>query len=146
MKKVTAAAKAFLASPEIRRFVQYVVVGGIVFWIHTGALWLLKRIAGLSNPIAVALGFTIGAISHFLLNNLSTFRHSPSSLKKRIAGHAAVAFFNLLLTTAVGTLVLTYIIDNVLVSTIASTLVTTFFGFFLLDRFVFYTKCVNMFV
>lgn len=128
--------RAFILRENTRKFIQYCFVGGMVFVIHTGALWLFTRVVGMNNLVAVPVAYTIGAIFHFVLNNAFTFRRSASGYKKRVGGHLFVIVVNFFLNAIVVNLVL-HFFDNVLLSTALSTLVTMLFGFLFLNKLVY---------
>ena len=125
---------------EIKRFLKFALVGGVVFVIHTAMLWFFKRVLLISNIPSSIIAYLIGAICSFLLNNFFTFRDSDAVYKRRILGFAAVAASNFVLNTIVVNVVLTCIVDNVVLSVVASTATTTCFSFFVLHKIVYKSK------
>jgi len=125
---------------EIKRFLKFALVGGVVFVIHTAMLWFFKRVLLISNIPSSIIAYLIGAICNFLLNNFFTFRDSDAVYKRRILGFAAVAASNFVLNTIVVNVVLTCIVDNVVLSVVASTATTTCFSFFVLHKIVYKSK------
>ena len=123
-----------------KRFLKFLLVGGVVFAIHTAMLWFFKRILLISNIPSSIIAYLIGALCNFLLNNFFTFRDSDAVYKRRILGFTAVAATNFVLNTIVVNVVLTYVLDNVLLATVASTATTTCFSFFVLHKIVYKPK------
>ena len=125
---------------DLKRFLKFALVGGVVFLIHTAMLWFFKRILLISNLPSSIIAYMIGALSNFLLNNFFTFSDSDAVYKRRILGFIAVAASNFVLNTIVVNVVLTYVLDNVLLATVASTATTMCFSFFVLHKIVYRTK------
>ncbi|HJX69974.1 MAG TPA: GtrA family protein, partial [Dehalococcoidia bacterium] len=62
---------------ELRRFVQFCLVGASGVGVNMGVFWLLTRVAGLSKPYdlaALILGIGAATLSNFILNEIWTFR------------------------------------------------------------------------
>ena len=125
---------------DLKRFLKFALVGGVVFLIHTAMLWFFKRVLLIPNLPSSIIAYLIGALCNFLLNNFFTFRDSDAAYKRRILGFAAVAASNFVLNTIVVNVVLTYVLDNVLLATVASTATTMCFSFFVLHKVVYRSK------
>lgn len=66
-----------LRQRELRRFVQFGLVGLSGVGVNFGTFWLLTRIAGLSEPydlVALILSMEAATLSNFVLNDIWTFR------------------------------------------------------------------------
>lgn len=70
---------------ELRRFIQFCLVGlsGVV--VNIGAFWLLTRVAGLYDLVALIIGLLASIISNFVLNEVWTFRDRRTGSVKAIS-------------------------------------------------------------
>ena len=59
---------------ELRRFIQFCLVGLSGVGVNMGTFWLLTRVAGLYDLIALILGLVASIVSNFILNDIWTFR------------------------------------------------------------------------
>jgi dolichol-phosphate mannosyltransferase len=59
---------------ELRRFIQFCLVGLSGVAINMGTFWLLTRFVGLYDLIALILGLVASIVSNFILNDIWTFR------------------------------------------------------------------------
>jgi putative flippase GtrA len=132
--------KSLLQSSDLKKFIKYLFVGGTVFVIHTVTLWFFKRILHLENFLSSTIAYSIGTVSHFLLNNFFTFRDSGVNYKRRIIGYVIVVVCNYTINTIIVNSFLSFVIDNVLLAVIASTCATVLFGFFVLNKIVYNTR------
>ena len=139
--------KKNLNTPDTRalitRFAKFIVVGGIVFCVHSSSIWFFLRVLSLGNILSLTFGYIIAAVAHFLLNNFITFGESDALYRRRISGYLMVLISNYFISTFIGTMVLEYIIDNVLITTIIITMFTTIYSFLILNFVVYKTKRSN---
>lgn len=88
---------------ELRRFIQFCLIGLSGAGVNLGVFWLLTRIAGLYDLIALILSIAASILSNFILNDIWTFRD------RRIASMKATLLralkFNLV---SIGAVVLYY--------------------------------------
>jgi len=70
---------------ELRRFIQFCLVGlsGVV--VNVGAFWFLTRVAGLYDLIAMIIGIVASIISNFILNDIWTFKERRTGSIKAIS-------------------------------------------------------------
>ncbi|MBL7119355.1 MAG: GtrA family protein [Dehalococcoidia bacterium] len=59
---------------ELRRLIQFALVGLSGVGVNFGAFWLLTRAAGLPDLVALLLGWATATLSNFILNDIWTFR------------------------------------------------------------------------
>ena len=125
---------------DFRRIIKFLIVGSVIFVVHSSVLWLFKRIIYWDTFISASAAYIISAACHFLMNNFFTFTDSSAKYKKRITGYIFVLALNYIISTTIVSIVLIIAIDNVLVATIASTAATTLTSFIILNRLVFSCK------
>jgi dolichol-phosphate mannosyltransferase len=77
---------------ELRRFIQFGLVGLSGVGVNFGTFWLLTRGAGLGDLVAVILGWATATLSNFILNDIWTFRDRRAGNAKAILVRA-VKFF-----------------------------------------------------
>jgi dolichol-phosphate mannosyltransferase len=65
---------------EIRRFLQFAIIGGSGILVNMGMLWLLTEFANISYRISGLVSIEASIISNFILNDIWTFRD------RRVAG------------------------------------------------------------
>jgi putative flippase GtrA len=131
---------SFLHDFDIIRFVQFLLIGGIVFVFSTGLLWLFKRKLYLGNGLSISLSYAGGAVVHFTLNNLFTFSLSKVGFRRKIIGYSITLVCNYFISLLVGNMVFKYVLNNVLLVNVASISVTTVFSYCILHKFVFFYK------
>jgi len=76
----------------LRRFIQFGLVGLSGVGVNFGTFWLLTRVAGLGDLVAVILGWATATLSNFILNDIWTFRDRRAGNAKAILVRA-VKFF-----------------------------------------------------
>jgi len=81
-----------LRQRELRRFIQFGLVGLSGVGVNFGTFWLLTRGAGLGDLVAVILGWATATLSNFILNDIWTFRDRRAGNAKVILVRA-VKFF-----------------------------------------------------
>jgi len=59
---------------EIRRFVQFALVGGTGIGANMGTFWAMTRVADLPDLAALVIGYIAATLWNFVLNDLWTFR------------------------------------------------------------------------
>lgn len=84
---------------DIRRFLKFCVVGATGFGVNMGGYWLLTRVAGLYDLVALIIALEVSILSNFTLNELWTFRDKRSGALRGVALRAAK--FNLVSAGAI---------------------------------------------
>lgn len=74
-----------LRSRELRRFVQFGMVGLSGVGVNMGTFWLFTRIAHVRDLVALIFAYIAATLSNFVLNDIWTFRD------KRVAGARATS-------------------------------------------------------
>ena len=69
---------------ELRRFVQFCLVGLSGVGVNMGIFWFLTRVTGLYDLIALIFGIVASIISNFILNEVWTFRDRRTGGAKAI--------------------------------------------------------------
>lgn len=88
---------------ELRRFIQFCLVGLSGVGVNMGVFWLLTRAAGLYDLVTLILSITAATLSNFALNDVWTFRDRRIGRIKNILARALK--FNLV---SVGAITLYY--------------------------------------
>jgi dolichol-phosphate mannosyltransferase len=70
---------------ELRRFIQFCLVGLTGVVVNMGTFWLLTRVAGLYDLVALIIGLVASIISNFVLNEVWTFRDRRTGSIKAIS-------------------------------------------------------------
>jgi dolichol-phosphate mannosyltransferase len=63
-----------VTSRELRRFIQFSLVGLSGVGVNLGTFWLLWEVIGIDDRVALASGYAAATLSNFILNDLWTFR------------------------------------------------------------------------
>jgi dolichol-phosphate mannosyltransferase len=74
-----------LRSRELRRFIQFGLVGLSGVGVNMGTFWLFTRMAHVKDLVALIFAYTAATLSNFILNDIWTFRD------KRVAGARATS-------------------------------------------------------
>lgn len=89
-----------LKSRELRRFIQFGLVGLSGVGVNMGTFWLFTRIGHVKDLVALIFAYTAATISNFILNDIWTFRD------KRVIGTRATSMralkFGLVSGVAIG--------------------------------------------
>ena len=63
-----------ITSRELRRFIQFGLVGLSGVGVNLGTFWLLWDVVGIDDRVSMVFGFAAATLSNFILNDLWTFR------------------------------------------------------------------------
>ena len=118
-----------------RQGFRFALVGAIVFGVYVGTTTFLAEVIGLPFEASLAIGFTVGLVTHFSLQRLYVWRHATAfalPLHHQLARYLAMAALQYGLTAAItGTLprVLGVSPEVVYLPTVAVIAVTNFLVF-----------------
>jgi putative flippase GtrA len=88
--------KAEAARRETRRFLKFLVVGGLGFLVDTGSLTVLVLVCSMDRVLAKGIAFSLAVVNNFILNRLWTYPDSRSkSLLAQIVQFGAVSLVGL---------------------------------------------------
>ncbi len=74
-----------VTSRELRRFIQFGLVGLSGVGVNLGTFWLFTRVGNVKDLVALVFGYTAATLSNFILNDIWTFRD------KRVTGAKATS-------------------------------------------------------
>lgn len=119
----------------LKKGFRFCLVGGFVFCVDLGMLWLLSRFA--TPTVAVTGAYVVAVTVHFSLNKWWVFKSRDSEYGRQLLRYALTVFACWACTVCVFTLSLRSLTANIFLAKLMAIPPTTLLGFVLMRTFVF---------